>query len=54
MALSRLSATALRNVVLPSVHMLTTFMPGARLEFLSDTTTVEIELQVMRLEVPTA
>ena len=33
--------------------MMAAFMPGARVEFLSDTTTVEIELQVTRLELPT-
>ena len=52
-ALSRLSAAALQNVVLPSVHMLAAFMPGARVELLSDTTTVELELQITRLELPT-
>jgi lysophospholipase L1-like esterase len=50
--LNRLSPTALRHVVEPGVQMLSTFMPGARVEFLSDTTTVEIELQVTRLELP--
>jgi len=52
-ALSRLSAPALRHVLLPSVHMLAAFMPGARLEFDCDTTTVELELHVTRLGLPT-
>ena len=51
-ALSRLSSAALRQVVVPGVHMMAGFMAGARLEFLSDTTTVEIELQVTRIMLP--
>ena len=51
-ALSRLSATSLRQIADPGVHLVAAFMAGARLEFLSDTTTVEIEIQISRVVLP--